>query len=194
MSGVQPEAVMVTLRVAATLTKLGVPYLVGGSLASSFHGIPRSTIDVDLVADLSQHHIAALVADLEAEFYVDEERAREAVRRRSSFNLIHLTTFFKVDLFVLKSDPLARLEMSRRQVVEMGEGLLSMATPEDTVLQKLIWYRLGGGSSDRQWEDILGVVKVQWKHLDLTYLRRWAEDEGLTDLLEQALGEGPSAG
>lgn len=181
------EALVVATRVVRALEDLGVSYLVGGSLASSVHGIPRASEDADLVADLRPEHIAPLVAKLRPEFYVDEERASTAVQRRASFNVIHLQTMFKVDLFVLKDEPFAREEMRRRQRLELPSGTLEVASAEDTILQKLLWYRLGSGVSERQWRDVLGILKVKRGRLDLGYLRLWADEMDLQDLLDQAL-------
>ena len=184
------EALRASLKVIRALEELDVPYLVGGSLASSFHGTPRSTNDADLVADLRRAHVPLLAAALEAEFYLDRGRIRDAVRRRSSFNVIYLETMFKVDIFVLKDDPLAREEMRRRQRVVVDEEsgrAIDVASPEDTVLQKIAWYRLGGSASQRQWDDILGVLKVQRHDLDREYLERWAVHLEVQDLLRQAL-------
>ena len=111
------------------------------------------------------------------------------MRRRSSFNIIYLETMFKVDVFVLKNDPLAREEMRRRQRVLVDEEsgrAIDVASPEDTVLQKIAWYRLGGSTSQRQWDDILGVLKVQRYDLDREYLERWAVHLDVPDLLRQA--------
>lgn len=183
------EALGASLAVIGALEEIGVPYLVGGSLASSFHGTPRSTNDADLVADLKLAHVPLLAAALEADFYLDRGRIRDAVRRRSSFQVIYLETMFKVDVFVLKNDPLAREEMHRRRriVVDEKSGrAIDVASPEDTVLQKIAWYRLGGGASQRQWDDVLGVLKVQRHDLDREYLERWAAHLDVSDLLRQA--------
>ncbi len=183
------EALRASLEVIRALEELDVPYLVGGSLASSFHGTPRSTNDADLVADLKLAHVPLLAATLEADFYLDRDRIRDAVRGRSSFNVIYLETMFKVDVFVLKNDPLAREEMRRRQRVVVDEGsgrAIDVASPEDTVLQKIAWYRLGGSTSQRQWDDILGVLKVQRYDLDREYLERWAPHLDIQDLLRKA--------
>ena len=142
------EALRASLEVIRTLEEIDVPYLLGGSLASSFHGIPRSTNDADLVAELRLAHVHPLAAALETELYLDRDRIRQAVRNRSSFNVIYLKTMFKVDVFVLEDDSLAREEMRRRQrvVVDEDTGLaIDIASPEGTVLQKIAWYRLGGG-------------------------------------------------
>ncbi len=183
------EALRASLEVIRVFEELDVPYLVGGSLASSFHGTPRSTNDADLVADLRLANVPLLAAALEAEFYLDRERIRDAVRRRSSFNFIYLATMFKVDVFVLKNDPLAREEMRRRQRVLVDEESgreIDIASPEDTVLQKIAWYRLGECASQRQWDDILGVLKVQRHDLDREYLERWAAHLDVPALLRQA--------
>lgn len=182
-------ALAVALEVARALERLGVPYLVGGSVASSLYGIPRSTQDVDLLADLRDQHVEPLVAALGDRFYVDSERVRQAVERRSSFNVIQLATMFKVDLFVLEDDPLSQAEMARRRRVRVGDGPdehLEVASAEDTVLQKLLWYRLGSGLSDRQWGDLVGILKVQRGRLDLAYLERWAREADVVDLLHRA--------
>ncbi len=183
------EALRASLEIIRTLEELDVPYLVAGSLASSLHGTPRSTNDADLVADLRLAHVPLLAAALEAEFYLDRDRIRDAVQRRSSFNVIYLETMFKVDIFVLKNDPLAREEMRRRQRVVVDEEsgrAIDVASPEDTVLQKIAWYRLGGSASQRQWDDILGVLKVQRHDLDREYLERWGVHLDVPDLLRQA--------
>ena len=182
------EAFKVVLEVARILEELGVPYAVGGSLASSLWGIPRSTQDADLVADLRSQHVQSFVAGVEGAFYVSPERVHHAVGRRSSFNLIHLKTGLKVDVFLFKGDLQSLQEMSRRRIFPLTSGdRLPVASPEDIVLQKLRWYRLGSGISDRQWNDILGVLKVQRRSLDLPYLKEWAERIEVEDLLEKAL-------
>jgi hypothetical protein len=183
------EAFQVLLEVTRVLEELDVPYVVGGSLASSLHGIPRSTQDADLVAALGVVHVQPFLARVEGAFYVSPERVASAVRLRTSFNLIHLKTMIKVDLFVFSETPLARQEMARRQVLPIpGEvdAHLQVASPEDTILQKLLWYRKGGEVSERQWHDILGVIKVQGSALELGYLKEWAERSGIADLLARA--------
>lgn len=191
------EAFQVLLKVTRVLDELEVPYCVGGSLASSLHGIPRSTQDADLVAALKAGDIQPFICRVEGEFYLSPESVETAVRRRTSFNLIYLKTMIKVDLFVFSGTPLARQEMARRQTLPIpGEptSRLQFASPEDTILQKLLWYRKGGEVSERQWNDILGVIKVQGKTLDLGYLAEWAERVEIEDLLERVLKESGMSG
>jgi hypothetical protein len=184
------EPVAVTLLVVNALEKLGGSYCVGGSLASTLHGVVRTTLDTDLVAELHSEHVTPLVQMLQGTFYMDAEAVNEAVHRRSSFNLIHLETMFKVDIFVSKQRPFDQIQFTRRapQIVATDpEQTVYIASAEDTILTKLEWYRLGGEISERQWRDVLGVFKVQADRLDLNYLRQWAIELGVADLLEKAL-------
>jgi hypothetical protein len=184
------EPIAVTLRVIEALVDLGVPYLIGGSLASAVHGVARATADADLVADLHLEHAEPLAQALGDAFYVDVEAIRDAIRHRSSFNVIHLETVFKVDVFVNKQRPFDQAQFERRaaQIVATDpERSVYVASAEDTVLTKLEWYRLGNEVSDRQWRDVLGVLKVQGERLDEAYLRRWARALSVEDLLEKAL-------
>jgi hypothetical protein len=187
-----PEPIAVTLRVVRAFDRLGIRYLIGGSLASSLHGIPRNTNDADIVAELPGARVGELAADLSEEFYADESMMADAVRRAASFNLIHLATMFKVDVFVLRREPLLLEEMSRRQEHAVAEGSPErawFASPEDTVLQKLDWYKKGSEISERQWGDVMGVLKVRAGDLDIAYLRKWAPSIGVSELLERALSE-----
>jgi hypothetical protein len=183
------DTLRATLAVVTVLDDLGLRYLIGGSLASSLHGIPRSTRDADLAVELPAPRVGELVAALRDSFYVDDEAARSAVARRASFNVIHLPTMFKVDLFVLGDDALARSELARRERHSIGDPPVEVfvASAEDVVIQKLLWYRLGREVSDRQWLDLVGVLKVQGERLDTDYLRRWAGELGLEDLLGEAV-------
>jgi hypothetical protein len=183
------EILEITLFVAEALERLGVPYLVGGSLASSLHGIPRATQDADLVASLGMEHLAPLTAVLEGSFYFDRPAMAEAIHQRSSFNVIHLETLFKVDVFVARDDPATRQEMQRRERFVISDDPLRelvVATPEDIVVQKLLWYRLGEEVSERQWSDALGVLRVAGPRLDVSYLRRIAALLGVEELLLRA--------
>lgn len=186
------EPIAVTLLVIDALDALGVPYLIGGSLASAVHGVLRATLDTDLVADLRLEHAEPLARALGGTFYVDAESIREAVLHQRSFNVIHLETMFKVDVFVVKKRPFHHSQMERRmaQVIATDPDRTAyVATAEDTILAKLEWYRMGGDVSEQQWRDVLGVMKVQADRLDLAYLRQWAAQLNISDLLERAIKE-----
>lgn len=191
------EPIQITRRIAREFERLGTRYLVGGSLASSLHGIPRATHDVDMVAEITNDHIPELVRALEGEFYIDAEMVREAIQRQGSFNVIHLATMFKVDIFILKTDAASQEEMNRReqyQLSEIPEQPLFLASAEDVIVHKLYWYQLSGGASERQWNDVLGVLQVQRDRLDRGYLERVAQQRGVSDLLERALKEAEPEG
>lgn len=186
-----PDLWTALLPVVDTLEALGVPYHVGGSVASSFTGIARATQDADLVASLRPEHAAPLVQALQGPYYIDQERVEHAIRTRRSFNAIHLGTMYKVDVFIPKDTQFARENMMRRVAIEipgLGQSLW-FSSPEDIVLHKLLWYTQGGGVSDRQWYDLEGVLRLQGRKLDQDYLRSWAERLGITDLLDRALRE-----
>ncbi len=186
------EILDITLFVAETFDRLGITYLIGGSLASSLHGIPRATEDVDLVANIRQEHVPGLITALRETFYLDEAAMREAIEQRASFNLIHLRTLFKVDVFVAKDDAASREEMQRRQrfaVSDEPRRDLVVASPEDVVAQKLYWFSLGDEVSERQWTDAVGVLKVRGDRVDLVYLRHIAEWLGIETLLRCACEE-----
>lgn len=186
------EPVLVVARLVKVFDALGIEYFVAGSLASSVYGIPRATQDVDLVADLKGSDADRLKRLLANEFYVDAEKIEDAARKRTSFNVIHLATMFKADVFVSKGDAWSREEMQRARSEQVdgpqGPVTIRFASPEDTLLHKLVWYRLGNEVSDRQWADVLGVLKVQGDVLDYEYLDRWAPRLEVADLLSRARG------
>jgi hypothetical protein len=185
-----PEQLAVTMFVVDALEALGVPYAIGGSFASALHGVMRATMDADLVADLRPGQVVPFDLALGEAFYADVETMRDATRQHRSFNLIHLDTMFKVDIFVARPREFDRAQLDRRQLhllSENPERRAYVATAEDIVLSKLEWYRLGGEMSSRQWRDALGVLKVQGERLDLEYMRRMAAGLGVADLLSRAL-------
>lgn len=184
------EPILVTLKVIAAFDRLGIPYLIGGSLASAVHGIVRATMDADLVADINSQQVSPLVESLESEFYIDADMILDAIQHNSSFNLIHLETMFKVDVFLLKQRAFDLNQMRRRISQSVGDAPEERAffsTAEDIILAKLEWFRAGGENSERQWRDILGVIDLQSDRLDFEYLQKWAVQLGLQDLLQRAI-------
>ena len=171
--------------------KLGVRYYIGGSVASSAHGIARSTQDIDIIADLHVQHARLMVDALTQSFYVDLEMVQEAIQHRTSFNLIHLESLTKIDIFLLKPRPFDLQAFERTSSSGLENSVagrqFQLASPEDIILNKLEWYRQGGEISERQWTDVLGVLKVQSKSLDRAYLLRWAVQLGVEDLLKRSL-------
>jgi hypothetical protein len=175
------------------LEALRVAHYVGGSLASSAHGIPRSSIDADVIADLHREHVSPLASRLRDRYYLDEDRMRASVEARRSFNLIHLDTMFKIDVFVSKGRPFDREALRRARPEPLEDAVAArsfpVASPEDTVLAKLEWFRAGGEVSDRQWTDVVGVLRTRSQAIDHGYLKQWAVSLGLEDLLDRARRE-----
>lgn len=188
------DAIEATLRVTSVLEGLGVRYVVGGSLASSLQGIPRATQDVDVVAAMREEHVEPFASLLGHDFYVDRDMIRDAIRTRHEFNVIYQPTVFKIDVFVPVLDLVTRRELSRgvRYALDEARSLV-VASPEDVIVQKLRWYRLGNHISERQWTDALGVIETHRARLDRGYLAETAELLGVSDLLEQVLAEGGAA-
>lgn len=187
-----PDILEIALKVVNVLEKLGIPYYLGGSLASSAFGIPRATLDADLVADIKSEQVASMEELLKREFYIDADMINNAILHKSSFNLIHFTTLFKIDIFIPSDRPFEHQVFIRRvqkTISEDASQKLFFASPEDIILHKLEWYREGGEVSDRQWNDVLGIVKVQGTHLDMSYLNKWAKEMRIFALLKKALDE-----
>jgi hypothetical protein len=185
-----PELLAATLQVIHIFEKLKVPHLITGSLASTVHGLVRTTQDSDLLAALKPEHLPEFVRALKKDFYIDEQMVSAAIAQQGSFNLVHRASMFKVDVFVTQHTPFDQAQLQRAQrenlIPETSTGAL-VATAEDTILSKLNWYKLGGEVSERQWRDILGILKVQHDRLDKTYLHKWATELKLSTLLERAL-------
>lgn len=175
------------------LDSLGIPYYVGGSVASSLQGEVRYTEDLDLVVNILPTQVQPLIQAMAEQFYISEVAVEDALSgRTSSFNVIHLETTEKADLFVMRDDEFSRSKMSRRQLhVPNSEFDKSfyVCSPEDTVLQKLLWFRMTKRESQKQWRDILGVLKLQGECLDFSYMQHWAERLGLLSELASAFTE-----
>lgn len=189
---IESEALQVTLLVTNLLDDLGIPYVIGGSMASIIHGMLRTTMDVDIVADIHPEKVSSFASKLQDAFYVDEQMIQQAIQRQSSFNLIHLNTMFKVDIFIPKARPFDNQQLSRRVAEKISpdsDAQIWVLSPEDIVLAKLDWFRIGGEISERQWRDILGVLKTQQNSLDIAYLKQWAQSLSVGDLMDRALDE-----
>ena len=186
----KPDILAALDPVVKAFGKIGVSYYLGGSVASSAYGIARATFDVDLVADLSAQHVNSLTEMLKSDYYIDKEMILDAIKRHSSFNLVHLETMLKVDIFIIKDRPYDGVAFQRKRKdtldEEQGAAEFYLASPEDIILNKLEWFQMGGKVSERQWHDVLGIMKVQRELIDKEYLRLWAAELGISVLLEQA--------
>jgi len=189
----EPDLVVALAPVLDVLRRLGVRHYVGGSIASSAHGVPRASIDADVVAELLPAHATPLAEALRGAYYVAEQHVREAIDRRTSFNVIHLDTMVKVDVFVSHDRPFDRRAFERARPASVEGGVaIPVSSPEDTVLAKLEWFRRGGEVSERQWTDVVGLLRAGGA-LDVGYLRAGARDLGVTDLLLRAVDEAAEA-
>jgi hypothetical protein len=184
------DHIEIVQQIIAVLAHLDIPYALGGSWASSLLGKMRFTHAADLTVEPFPGKEAAFCAAFGEDYYVSLPMIQDAIRCQSSFNVIHLPSSFKVDFFIRKDRPFEAAVLARRRPHLLAEGQeIMLVSPEDIILLKLEWYRLGGGTSERQWQDILGVLQVQAGRLDQAYLDRWAADLGVADLLQRARRE-----
>lgn len=185
------DPIRLTFLVIKALDELGVPYFIGGSLASSLYGLGRSTYDADIIAKLEPTQAEPLTKAVSQDFFADLSMIRDAIQRKGSFNLIHRDTAFKVDVFVAGEGDFDQATFDRRveQSLEGLDGSIFFSSPEDTILAKLDWYRLGNHVSERQWNDVVEILKAQGNQLDADLLNQWASRLGLTDLLHRAQKE-----
>ena len=176
--------------VVAAFRALGVRHFVGGSVASSFHGATRTTMDVDVVCELTEEQIPSFVELFDHSFYISEPTVRDAVRRKSCFNLIHMPTSFKVDVFVSRGRPFDTESIQRATAERLGESRtvdVPIASAEDVIISKLEWYRLTDETSERQWDDVSRLVRLLGDAADIDYLNRAARSVGVADLLARLL-------
>lgn len=188
----QNEPLEVTLKVTSVLEHLGIPYFISGSLASTLYGMVRTTQDSDIIAEMQLDHIQAFVTALQDEFFLDSEMMAESIQHHSSFNIIHRESMFKVDVFIPRQRPFLQrqFEHAQQQTFNLdSEVSAKFGSPEDTILAKLEWYRLGGEVSERQWRDVLGMLKTREGELDMSYLQKWSIELNVPDLLNRAVTE-----
>ena len=168
-------------RVLRILEESGIEYMIVGSYAASLHGFIRTTHDLDLVVCLKAEQVGGLASALGEEFYFDQQSALDAVAQQDMVNAIHLDSGVKVDFWVLHSDEYSQVQFARRKCTDFGGVPACVASAEDTILSKLLWYRVT--PSDRQLEDVRGILEVRKGHLDWKYLDDWAAKLGVQDLL-----------
>ena len=183
------DAISVTILVTSCLEKLEVSYFIGGSMASTLYGMVRTTQDSDIIADMQMIHVPGFFSELRDHFYIDELMVIDAIQQRSSFNIIHRLSMFKVDIFLPSNSYFTKMQFSRakQEIISSDPELRAWVTsPEDILLAKLSWYRLGGDVSERQWRDVIGIFKVQKENLDYTYLANMAQSLNLSDLYSRA--------
>ena len=184
-----PGPIELAVTFTGTLERLGIQYLVGGSLASSVHGEPRSTNDIDVVAELAPMHIGPFIDAVSPEYYVSEDAVREAVASGTSFNIIHLAGAMKVDVFVAGNDPFNAERLRHRERVRVSvnpPSFIYVDSAEHSVLRKLEWYRRGGEVSERQMRDVVAILRIQGSRLDRSRLETWADRLRISDLLLRA--------
>lgn len=178
-----PLAVIVT-----ELERFGIPHMLAGSFASSYHGDPRTTQDIDLVIDPARDALERFVQGLDPQhFYVSPEAAREAFERRGQFNVVMLDSGWKVDLILRKDRPFSRSEFERRQTAGIAGVEVPVASAEDTIVAKLEWAR--SGESERQLRDVVGILQMSGESLDRPYIEGWVEELGVGVLWRRALSD-----
>jgi hypothetical protein len=179
----------ICLVVIQALEKSNIAYEVGGALASSLHGAHRSTADADIVADIRPQQTQSFIQNLGAGFFAQADAISDSIRQGRSFNIIHLDTMLKIDIYPVKDNPFAISRFSRRKQLPFFTAvgpLVWFTSAEDIILQKLSWYHEGGKNSDRQWTDVIGVLRINKGALDEKYLDKWALSLGVSDLLNKA--------
>lgn len=186
------DPIEIAIRVAQAFDDLGIRYVLGGSLASTTFGEPRTTLDVDLAADINIEQADELLDLLRTDFIVDPEWAKDEIRRRGSFQALHKESMVRIDVFVpeWKGFDLWKWEQRRKIAVDpSATASIDVTSPEAIVLQKLLWYRKSGEVSERQWRDVVGVLKAQSKTLDVRAMKTWGQRLGVDDLLQKAQAE-----
>lgn len=179
-------------QIIKSLEYANVPYMISGSIGSSFHGQPRATNDADIVIDPTTEQISAFVTSLGPDYYVSKEAARQAIQNRTMFNVIDIQFGYKADLIIRKDRPYSQQEFSRRAYANFLGLDVYVLSPEDSILSKLEWSK--GRQSETQFKDALGVLMTQKDTLDFDYLKKWAKELGIDDALNNLLKEIDSNG
>lgn len=183
------EPIQVIIDIVSVLESLSIPYIISGSMASSMYGTPRATQDVDLVADIRPEQADSFVAALSSKYYVDEKHVISAITKRGSFNIIHMSTMLKVDIFIKKESLWSERQFTRSTLMSLEssdqKAEILFTSPEDIILNKMLWYKSGDCVSDKQRNDILGVIKIQGQNLDREYISYWAGKLDIQDIFEQ---------
>jgi len=188
----EPEEYLVLKQLADAFDEMKIDYAIGGSIASSLYGKVRFTQDADITVAAFGDKAEHLYNVLKESFYIGKDAMYQAISNRSSFNIIHLKSAFKIDIFVQKDDDFHRQLFLRRTKVKLDESvehLFDIVSAEDIILLKLQWYQSAGCVSERQWSDVLGVLAVQSRMLDMKYLSSCSEKLGLSDILQKAMSE-----
>lgn len=177
------------------LESLGIIYAIGGSVASSIYGKVRFTQDTDMTVEPFENKADEFFRLVRSKFYISSDAMRQSLKLKSSFNVVHLESAFKIDIFIQKDTKFEKQLLPRRKFMKLSdrfEKAFSIVSAEDIILLKLRWYRQTDCSSEKQWEDILSVLEVQKGELDLGYLRKWAGVLGIDRLLANAISEAAS--
>ena len=176
-------------KVIQVLNQTGIQYMITGSVVSSLQGEPRSTHDIDMVIAIQKPLAKRLVeAFSPPDFYLDEDNILDAIKRQSMFNLIDLNTGDKVDFWILTNEPFDQSRFLRKISEEFMGLKILISSPEDTILVKLRWAKLSGGS-EKQFTDALRVYEVQYGKLDINYLEQWARKLSLESLWKRLVDE-----
>jgi hypothetical protein len=186
----------IALLVGAAIEATGSEYFVGGSVASSLQGEPRATNDLDVVVAMLAHRVPLFAEKLGSDFDVDQAMLRDALLRGGSANLFYLPNVTKVDVFCVGSASYDEAEFARRRRVKVRESgaELWVKSPEDTIVRKLLWYRAGGEVSEKQWRDVVEVMRVRGTGLEQPYIDSWAARLGLQELIARARADAERGG
>jgi len=186
-----PQDIAVLEKLTEVFENLRIAYCIGGSMASSTYGTVRFTQDADITVEPFGPIAEKFFETLKSDFYISRDAMLEALQNRSSFNIIHFDTAFKIDIFIREENDFQKQILSRARKLRLGTGtkILSFVSPEDIILLKLDWFRQSDCTSQRQWSDVQGVLAGQAKSLDFEYLKNWAKKLGLAELLAKAISE-----